>query len=528
MRRWIACAILATTLAAADRAAGEAPRVHALRGARIVVEPGKVIENGTIVLRDGIIEAVGADLEAPADATTWDLEGLAVYAGLIEPYAVRSRPDAQGGETPRQGSHANSLVRPEGSVAGYAADAETARKLREAGFTTALVVPAAGIFRGAGALINLGQGPAGDNLLDDRFGQFAAFARSDDGYPRSLMGAVALFRQTLLDAAWYATARGAYDRRLDQPRPRFDTSLAALEAVAAGNAPIVLETGDAVGTLRAVSLVEELGLEAWLVGNGEEYKWLRPIAAAGLPHLLPLDFPDDPGGADEDDMTVTLAELRHWDEAPDNPARLLGAGLTVAFTSHGLTEPKTLHANLARSLDRGLTTDQALAALTITPARLLGIADRAGTVSAGKMANLLVVEGELFSDETKVREVWIDGRRYEVKATKPPEVEPAGTWQVTVETPDGQQIPASLALEGDASSLSGTITAMGGDAIALSSAAVSGTTVEVTFDSTGLGMPGVISFTLEIRDEEAEGNGVSPEGPFTISGSRAPRPEVTP
>jgi hypothetical protein len=262
-----------------------------------------------------------------------------------------------------------------------------------------------------------------------------------------------------------------------------------------------------------------------VVGNGEEYKWLEQIAAAGLPHLLPVGFPEPPDAPDEDDLTVTLADLRHWDEAPDNPRRLLDAGLTVAFTSHGLAEAKTLHAKLARARDRGLSADEALAALTTTPARLLGIADRAGTVSPGKMANLVVVEGDLFTDETRIRELWIDGRHYEVKEVLPPEVEPAGTWQLTIETPDGQTIPVTLVLAGKAPALSGTVSAMGSDPLPLSAAEVSARSIEITFDSTGLGMPGSITFNLEIDGEQAAGNGVAPDGPFTISGSRTVRPE---
>ena len=524
MRRWIACAVLAALAGGTGRADAAVPRVHALQGARIVVAPGQVIESGTIVLRDGIIEAVGAAAPTPADATVWDLEGLTVYPGLIEPYASRPRPEAEEGVVPRQGGHANALVRPENDVTAYAASEESARRLREAGFTTALVAPAEGIFRGTGALLNLGDGSAGENLLGDDVAQFAALERSDRGYPRSLMGSVALFRQTLLDAAWYAEARRAYQRRPGQPRPPFDSSLASLAAVSAGDELIVLETADGVGTLRAAGLVEELGLDAWLVGNGEEYRWLEEIAQGGLPLLLPVDFPEDPAVGDEDDLTVTLETLRHWDQAPTNPRRLLDAGLTVAFTSHGLSEPKKLHANLARAIGRGLTADQALAAMTTTPARLLGLADRAGTLAVGKMANLVIVEGELFTEETKVREVWIDGRRYEVKETKPPEVEPAGSWKLTVETPDGQQIPVTLVLEGVAPSLTGTVAAMGSEPLALTGAEVSGKTVEVSFDSTGLGMPGTITLNLEIDGDRAEGNGVSPSGPFTISGSRSSQP----
>jgi imidazolonepropionase-like amidohydrolase len=527
MRRWIAFAALAAALAPGGRAGAEAPQVHALLGARVVVEPGRILESATVVLRDGVIEAVGPEAEPPADARLWDLEGLTVYAGLIEPYAIRPRPETEGEGAGRQGAGEAGVIRPESRVSGYAADEATARGLREAGFTTALMAPAEGIFRGRGALLNLGEGELGENLLRDGFCQFAALRRSEAGYPRSLMGSVALFRQTLLDAAWHAQARRAYERRPSQPRPPFDGALEALAATAAGDELIVLESADAVDSLRLAALVAELGLEAWLVGNGEEYRWLEPIAAAGLTHLLPLDLPEKPAVGDEDDLTVSLAELRHWDEAPANPRRLLDAGVQVAFTSHGLSEPKQLHANLARAIEHGLTADEALAALTTTPARLLGIADRAGTVSAGKMANLAVVEGDLFGKETRVRELWIDGRHYEIKESEPPEVEPAGSWRLTVETPDGQQIPVRLVLAGEAVSLSGTISAMGSDALALAGAEVSGSTVEISFDGSGMGMPGTVTFTLEIDGDEAAGSGVSPRGPFTITGSRSASPEET-
>ena len=523
MRRATACAALALLGWALPATAAGRPQVHALTGARIVVAPGQVIETGTIVLRDGIIEAVGAEVEPPADATLWELDERTVYAGLIEPYAVAARPDAEAEGRPQAG-HANPLVRPESDATGWAWQAESVRGLREAGFTTAVVAPAAGLFRGRGVLLNLGDGEPGDNLLRRGVAQFASLGETaGDAYPRSKMGSVALFRQTLLDAGWYQRARQAYERRPAQERPPANTALETLAAVAAGDEPLVIETGDVLGSLRAIDLAAELGLDAWLVGNGEEYQWLEPIAAAGLPHLLPLDLPEKPAADEEDDLAVGLAELRHWDEAPDNPRRLLETGIEIAFTSHGLAEPKKLHSLLARALERGLTDAQALAALTTTPAELLGIAGRAGTIAAGKMANLVVTDRELFREETRIREVWIDGRRYEIKESKPPEIEPAGSWQLTVETGDGQQMAALLELSGEVSSLSGSVTVEGA-AIALDSVEVSGSSVEISFDGSALGMPGTIRFGLEITGDEAAGSGTAPAGPFTISGRRAAAP----
>ncbi len=524
-----AAALVAASAASTARAAGteKLPRVYALTGVRIVVAPGNVVEKGTVVLRDGVIEAAGATVQPPPDARVWDREGLTVYPGLIEPYSVRNAPETDGAATDSGGGEANAMLRPERDVTPYAADAAAAKKLREAGYATAVVAPAEGIVRGASVVLNLGDGPVGENLLRRELAQNVTLRSNSfgGGYPASLMGAVALVRQTLADARWHADAWAAYERRPAQERPPMSATLAALAPAAAGKQPVVFESGDAVGAMRVAGLAAELGLKAWLVGSGEEYRWLEPIAAAGLPIVLPLDFPDLPAvGDDEDDLTVRLEELRHWDLAPENPARLLDRGLTVAFTTFGLDDPKKLLSNVHEAIERGLDADRALAAVTTTPAALLGIGDRAGTVEAGKMANLAVVDGDLFADKPKVREVWIDGRRYEVKESKPAEVEPAGTWELVVTTGDGQQIPVTLSLSGKAGALTGAIGAMGRE-LPVTSAEVSGSTLEVSFDGTGLGMPGTISFSLDIEGDGAKGSGVAPEGGFTIEGRRTAKPD---
>lgn len=508
------------------------PKVHALVGARIVVGPGEVVESGTVVIRDGVIEAVGADVEPPPDARVHELEELTIYPGLIDAYTVRGWPESDDAAAP-QGGHPNGLVRPEREMLLHAGDDGAARKLREAGFTTAVVAPKEGLFRGSSALINLGAGSVSDNLLRARVAQNAALATNSfrGGYPTSLMGATALFRQTLIDSGWYAEARSAWEANPAQPRPAGNTAHVALAAVASGEEPVVLETRDVEDTLRLAALVREFGLDATLVGNGEEYKRLDLVAATGLPHILPVDFPDPPKVGDDDDLSVGLATLRHWNAAPGNPAKLLAAGLTVALTSHDLDDPKKIHTALARAIERGgLTAEQALAGLTTVPAKMLGIADRAGEIAAGRMANLVITEGDLFVDGAKIRAVWIDGERYEIKESKPAEVDPAGSWDYVVTTGDGQQLTGTLTIAGEVGALSGTITAMGGT-LELASVEVSGTALEVSFDSTPLGMPGTIDMSLDISGDSASGSGQSPGGPFTITATRAAGsddPEVTP
>lgn len=511
--------------------------VHALTGARIVAAPGRVIESGTVVIRDGILEAVGAGIEPPADARVWELEGLTVYPGLIDPYTVRPWPaagqaaagqdDDPADRAPDPGAgHPNRTVRPEREMAGWGADSAAAGRLREAGYTTVAVAPREGLLRGSSAVVNLGGGPVRDELLVARLAQNVTLgATAPEGYPQSLMGSVALARESFVQARWYAQASAAYRRDPAQRRPPHDASLEALGAAAAGREPVVFETEDLLGTLRAGRLAAELGLDAWLVGSGEEYQRLEQVVALDRPLVLPVAFPEPPEVAG-DELSVELEALRHWKRAPGNPAALAAAGVAFAVTALRLDQPKELHGRLALAIAEGLAPETALAAVTTEPARLLGLADRLGTLEPGKIANLVVVEGELFTAETAVREVWIDGQRFEIKERKPPEVEPAGEWDLRIEA-GGETLSAQLALAGKVPDLTGTLEFQG-SSVVLQSVDVSGKSVEVAFDGAGFGMPGAFTMTLEIEGDSARGSGNGPPGPFSVKGTRVSSPPPTP
>jgi imidazolonepropionase-like amidohydrolase len=526
--RTLAAAALAVALAAPAPGA-EAPRAHALVGARIVVSPSKVVPAGTVVLRDGVIAAASADATAPPDARVWDGKGLTLYPGLIDAYTVRAVQEAR--DDKLQTGHPNRLVRAERDIAPHAVDEAAFKRLREAGFTTAVVAPKDGLFRGRSVLVALSPSSLERALLRRAVAQHVAVrppAGNDDVYPESLMGAVALFRQILLDAAWQAEAQAGYARNGRQPRPALSPALEALAGAAAGKELVVFETNDVLDTLRGAALARELRLRAWIVGNGHEYERLAEVRATGLPHILPVAYPKPPKPAGNADPNIELAALRHWDRAPDDPKLMIASGLDVAFTTFGLDEPAKLHESLAKAIERGLTAEQALAALTTTPASLLGIADRAGTLEAGKMANLVEVDGDLFVEKPKIRAVWIDGERYEVKQAKPPEVDPAGTWNLTVLTAGGESIPAVLEIAGKTGAWHGSIAAMG-QKVELASAEVSGKKLAVSFDGAGFGPPGTISFEIAIDGDSASGSGDAPSGAFEISGSRSPQPkEIAP
>jgi imidazolonepropionase-like amidohydrolase len=182
---------------------------------------------------------------------------------------------------------------------------------------------------------------------------------------------------------------------------------------------LIVETREAADGERVARLAEELGIDVILVGSGDEHTSLESVSGTGLSYLLPLDFPPRPTVGDEDDLSISLEMLRRWDLAPENPRRLLDAGVRVAFTSHRMDEPRRIHEALATAIERGLTEERALAALTTTPAEMAGIADRAGTLEPGKMANLVVVEGSLFVERPRLVEVWIDGVRYPLDPAPP-------------------------------------------------------------------------------------------------------------
>ena len=302
--------------------------------------------------------------------------------------------------------------------------------LRAAGFAVAQVAPRRGILRGQSAVVGLGDGAPNANVVRADAAQVIALEPATDGYPGSLMGAIAVVRQALLDAKWYREAHALYAKNPQAgERPVENLSWEALAPVVAGSQPALFVADEMLEVLRAAALAKEAGIAAQVVGAGDEYKRAREIAAAGVPLVVPVAFPDPPDVSDPADaLEVATEELRHWDEAPGNPAALARAGVTFALTANGLKDPKGFRANVAKAVGRGLAPDRALAAVTTVPAKLLGLADRLGSLAPGKNANLTVTRGELFSEKGKVREVWVDGNRYEVE--KPDETA-KGDWKIS-------------------------------------------------------------------------------------------------
>ena len=520
---------LITAAAQASELRQPVPGTHALVNVRIVTQPGRIIDSGSLIIRDGVILAVGGDVVIPPDARIHEFprsEGedpITIYPGLIEPYLLVDLERDEDAETP-PGRHA--LINPDHRLQAADWPEERITELRRAGFTTVLMAPSHGLLRGHGLIANTGNGGLSANRVGGPFGQFASFSARAQGrnFPTSLMGSVALMRQTFADAEWQVQARAAWTQNPAQPRPEWLEGLDDMAPALSGGTPLIFEAQDLLDSLRILEFLPAGPIDLVMVGHGAEYQRLSPLSRRSVRHILPLNFPEAPDVKDEDDRDTPLELLRHWHAAPENPARLAEAGIPLLLTSHSLSSPGQLHARIARAIERGLDAEQALAALTTEPAAWLGMEDRAGRIRPGAMANLIVVEGELFTENPAINEVWIDGRQYVLSALAPPTIDPAGTWDLVLGLGGMGDVEATLVLSGPATSMQGNLTVMGNET-ELNEVRVSGDRVIARIDASRLGGTGFISIRLDIDGERARGNGSGPFGEFSVRGQRSARPD---
>jgi imidazolonepropionase-like amidohydrolase len=499
------------------------PAVHAFTGARIVVAPGRVLENATLVVRDGRVESVGPRVTPPADARVWPMEGRTIYPGFIDahsPIGMPAKPPADEGGA----RHWNPQVRAHVDAAAVlAADDPRAAELRAQGFTVANAVPRLGMFRGRTAVVSLGAGPVADRVVRSGVAHSLTLTRDRElgqGYPTSSMGAIAFIRQTFHDADWHRRAHDAYARDpRGAPRPEANAALAALAGAVQGREPVVVETTGEEELLRALRFADEFPLALWIRGSGSEYRLLDAVRGRRVPLVLPLAYPDTPNvRLPEDALNVGLGALRHWYLAPENPARLAAAGVEFALTADGLARHRDFLPNLRRAVERGLAPETALAALTTVPARYLGISGTHGTLEPGRAANLVVVDGDLFAEGAAIRDVWVDGRRFEVE--RGPGVEPRGEWRVTAS--EGVALEGRLELGGTPARPTGTLHTGAGE-IRLSSASLAAEPRRLTlaFPGSALGHEGTVRLSATVSGDALHGWGELPDGTrFAWSGER--------
>jgi len=509
------------------------PGVFALTHARIYLPSGEILEDGAIILRDGLIEDVGRRVKIPADATEISLAGKLVYPGFIEAWWEVPAGHREKNTKPAQDVHHhwNSRISPANAVLdGFSPDKKDLAALRELGFTVAHIVPERGIFRGQTAVVQLADwgvaAPVEMSVAQALSFEYGRERKS--GYPKSLLGSVALIRQTFLDARWYAKAWGVYRRYPRRnARPEVNDDLAALAESLARNQPFLFTTGDELDILRAGEISAEFGVPLWIAGNGYEYRRLNALQALDAFFIVPLNFPEAPGVATlEEELQVSLAQLRHWDQAPDNPQRLRQAGITFALTSGKLKDRSRFKTYLGRAVERGLDPGAALEALTTIPAHRLGLGNTHGQIARGFVADLVVTDGDYFARGSRVLTVWIAGQRFEVLPA--PVEDFRGKWSVQLRLPDGTAPTWQLDVMGDIRKPYGELTCEEKtyplDQLILKGAEVSWT---VSADSMGYG--GIWRLSGTILADQASGAGVQANGRrFTWTATRTRPPGNTP
>jgi imidazolonepropionase-like amidohydrolase len=469
-------ATLAVALGAAPRIAaqGGEPQSFAIRGATVVPVSGPRIENATVVMAHGVITAVGKDVTFPQEAWFIDGQGLTVYPGLFDSFTdigLLSAPPAAGGEggpRPQQPISRGPEDRPGSTpwrdAAGEATLADKRIETwRGAGFTTVVSAPKGGIFPGQAAILDLAGERNGDLVVKSPVaipvslqpvGNFSSF-------PGSLMGTVAYVRQVWLDTDWSTKAEAIYEKKSrGVARPRYDRTEAALADALEDHAVVLIPANNSVQIRRAFELVERWHVNGVIYGGQMGYEVAEEIAAKKLAVLVDLKWPEADKDADPDTIP-SLRTLRFRDRAPSSPAALAKAGVKFAFYSGGMAAPKDILKAAKKSIDAGLAPDAALRALTLSPAEIYGVADRLGSIENGKIANLVITDGDLFNEKTKIKYVFVDGRRFDSrepeKPKDPPKGDLTGKWKLAYTSPEGaEESTADLTMASDGA-LSGTI-----------------------------------------------------------------------
>lgn len=528
---------------------------YAVTNAKIVTVSGATIEKGTVVVRNGLIEAVGADVKVPADAKVFDGAGLTVYPGFIDSFtnlglAAPARPaGGQGGpggfaaaaaaqqqENASSNSNYPAGLRPEEMIADEVRAGESQFETsRSAGFTTALSVGRTGIFNGHSVLIDLAGESVSAMTVKDPVALHISFNTIRGGYPGSLLGTFSALRQMFNDA-----------RRLDQmqklyaanprgmKRPEADRSLEALIPVVNREIYVVFTANRENEIVRALDLAKEYNLKAVIAGGQEAWKNVDRLKEQNVPILLSLNFPKRTASESPDADPETMETLRFRAETPKTAGRLATAGVSFAFQSGGAANLNDFFTNAGRSVENGLNRDAAVRAMTLSAAEIFGVSDRTGSIEPGKIANLVVVKGDLFGKDKTVTHVFVDGKLFE---PKPPKTSPgggaggrgrpgngpanvAGSYSITIQAP-GQTLTGTLNLIQQSAALTGTMTTELGTT----------TIKDGRATSTGISFAGsvnvggqAIDFTVTatITGDQLSGTIDSPQGAIPITGTRNP------
>jgi len=402
----------------ADRRHGH----YALINATIVKDGSSTVTNATLVFKDGKITAVGTNIKPPAGAVVIDCKGKYIYPSFIDLYADYGIPSSQRtattgftfGQQPQIESNAkgpygwNEAIKSDvDAFRQFTVDDAKAKPLRDVGFGVVLTHVKDGIARGTGAVVSLAGEKENLVILKQKASAHYSFSRgtSRQSYPSSMMGSIALLRQTYLDAQWYKT------------KPVSEGVNISLEAWNDNqDLPQIFEANDKWNDLRADRIGDEFGVQFILKAGENEYQRIKEMKQTNAAFILPLNYPQAQDVEDPNEARfVSLEDLKQWEMAPTNAAAFEKAGIMFSLTTADLRSLNQFWSNLRKAMEYGLSEQKAMDALTKSPATMLGIYDMVGSLETGKLANFLVTSGPLFESKTKIYQNWVQGIKYEIK-----------------------------------------------------------------------------------------------------------------
>ena len=410
--------------------------LYAFTNATIVQNSTTKIEKGTLLIKQGKIIAVGTSVTVPADAIVIDCSGKFIYPSFVDAYTnyginTNTRPTAgfnygapaQFVSNKPGAYNWNQAIKPETNASEiFAADESSASGFRANGFGTVFTHVKDGIARGTGAVVTLATDDTHQALIKTKAAAVYSFEKgsSTQSYPSSLMGSIALLRQTYLDAKWYQT------------KPSSEGTNLSLEAFnATQSLPQIFAADDKWSTLRANRIGAEFGVQFILKGGDNGYQRIDELAKTKAAYIIGIDFPAAMDVEDPNDARfVSLADMKHWELAPTNPAAFEKANILFSISVSEMKDTKAFFANLRKAINAGLSESKALDALTKTPATMVGVYDQVGSVEAGKWANFIITTEPVFSSNSKIIENWVQGKKYEVNASEWSNV--SGKYKLTI------------------------------------------------------------------------------------------------
>lgn len=540
-----------------DQPLAPVSRTYAITNVNIIQAPGRKIDMGTILVKDGIIKAVGKTVSVPPEAIVIKADSMYVYAGFIDGLSRvgvikpkeetnRERPKDPGNPTnERAGITPQNDVRTELNPAD-----KSLEELRSVGFTTAHVVPYGGMLPGNGSIILLSGSSADNMVVASKTAFYSELTSAQRVYPSTVIGVMAKWRELYRQASLSKNYESLYaSNRSGLERPATDRVLEAFYPVIDKRQPVLFKSEKVLDIQRVLTLQGDFGFSLMLADVKEGWDVINKIKAANAKTFLSLDLPEakkevkegEKKEAEKKDDKKAKSVMELEKEALEKrkeeftakytaqPAVFQKAGIAFGFSSLS-AKPKDIPANLRRMIAAGLTEDQALAALTTTPAQLLGLSDRMGSIDNGKMANLVISDKPYFNEKAKLRYVFVDGQPYklEVKEEKKADKSGAkadvqGNWSYSTETPQGTNT-GKIKLKNTDGTFSGTITSnMSDKETEIKNVSVDGNKLSFTFDFQMGSNTMAIEVNLTIDGTSFDGSmNVGSYGSFPMKGSKDP------